>query len=128
MTATSERQDPSTAVVDDGPAPLRGRATARLAELARFGSVGALAYVVDVGLFNLLRFGPGEVLEHKPLTAKVIASAVATLVAWLGNRYWTFSGRRTRTPVRELVGFVAVNVIGIVAALGCLAFSHYVLG
>jgi putative flippase GtrA len=100
----------------------------RVAELLRFGSVGALAYLVDVGLFNLLRFGPGEVLEHKPLTAKVISVAVATLVAWLGNRYWTFSQRRTSHRGRELVAFVLVNIGGMVIAVGCLAVSHYVLG
>ena len=96
-------------------------------ELARFGSVGAVAYVVDVGLFNLLRFGPGGILEDKPLTAKVIAAAVATLVAWVGNRYWTFAARKTGTPLRELVGFFLVNGLGMLAAVGCLAFSHYVL-
>lgn len=99
----------------------------RLLELMRFGSVGAVAFVVDAGLFNLLRFGPGEVLGHKPLTAKVISVAVATLVAWLGNRYWTFSARRTATPARELVGFALVNVGGMAIAVACLAFSHYVL-
>ncbi|RYV51350.1 GtrA family protein [Pengzhenrongella frigida] len=102
-------------------------ARGRLAELARFGSVGAVAYVVDLGLFNLLRFGPGELLIHKPLTAKVISVAVATLVAWLGNRYWTFSSRRTSSPRRELAGFVVVNLGGLVIGVGCLAFSHYAL-
>ena len=100
----------------------------RVAELARFGSVGAVAYVVDLGLFNLLRFGPGELLFHKPLTAKVISVAVATLVAWIGNRYWTFSDRKTSSRGRELAGFVVVNVGGLVIGVGCLAFSHYVLG
>ena len=100
----------------------------RLAELMRFGSVGAVAYVVDAGLFNLLRFGPGELLEAKPLTAKVISVAVATLVAWLGNRHWTFSGRRTEGRLRELFAFALVNVGGMLIAVGCLAFSHYVLG
>lgn len=97
-------------------------------EVARFGSVGAFAYVVDVGVFNLLRFGPGELLGHKPLTAKVISVVVATLVAWLGNRYWTFAHRRTSSRSRELLLFAVVNVGGMAIALGCLAFSHYVLG
>ena len=101
---------------------------ARAAELARFGSVGAAAYVVDLGLFNLLRFGPGDLLGHKPLTAKVISVAVSTMVAWLGNRYWTFSDRRSSSRGRELAGFVVVNIGGMVIAVGCLAFSHYVLG
>jgi len=100
----------------------------RAAELLRFGSVGLLAYLVDVGVFNLLRFGPGELLGHKPLTAKVVSVAVATLVAWLGNRYWTFSHRRTTHRGRELVAFVLVNVGGMVISVGCLAVSHYVLG
>lgn len=104
----------------------------RLLELARFGSVGALAFVVDVGLFNLLRYGPGELLGHKPLTAKIVSVAVAVVVAWLGNRHWTYAGRRgapgSRPPAHELLGFAVVNVAGMAVAVVCLAVSHYVLG
>lgn len=100
----------------------------RIAELGRFGSVGAVAYVVDIGLFNLLRFGPGEVLGEKPLTAKVISVVVATLVSWLGNRYWTFAKQRTEGHLRELVMFGLVNGGGMLIAVACLWFSHYVLG
>ncbi|MBN0040940.1 GtrA family protein [Cellulosimicrobium cellulans] len=108
--------------------PRRERALARVRELAKFGSVGAVAYVVDLGLFNLLSFGPGEVLGHKPLTAKIVSVAVATLVAWVGNRYWTFSARRTQARGRELAAFVVVNVGGMLIAVGCLAISTYALG
>lgn len=101
---------------------------ARLVELIRFGFVGAIAYVVDTGLFNLLRFGPLPLLEHKPLTAKVVSVAVATVVAWVGNRYWTFAERRTASRGRELALFAAINVVGMAIAVGCLAFSHYLLG
>ena len=100
----------------------------RLTELLRFGSVGAAAYVVDVAVFNLLRFGPGELLGEKPLTAKVVSVTVATLVSWLGNRYWTFAGRGRYTRTRELIGFAAVNGVGMAIAVAALAFSHYVLG
>lgn len=112
----------------DAPAPGRRAAVlARIRELMRFGAVGGVAFVVDTGLFNLLRFGPGEVLEAKPITAKIISVAVATVVAWLGNRFWTFSDRRTDTQLREFAGFVVVNIGGMAIAIGCLAFSHYVL-
>lgn len=107
---------------------LRAAQAPRLAQLLRFGSVGAMAFVVDLGLFNLLRFGPGELLEAKPLTAKVISAAVATVVAWIGNRSWTFAETRTTRRVRELGIFTLVNLAGIGVALACLAFSHYVLG
>ena len=105
----------------------RSAALARLRELMRFGAVGGVAFVVDTGLFNLLRFGPGEILEAKPITAKIISVAVATVVSWLGNRFWTFSDRRTETRLREFAGFVVVNIGGMAIAIACLGFSHYVL-
>ncbi|WP_147918041.1 GtrA family protein [Ruania zhangjianzhongii] len=108
------------------------RLRAWLGELARFGTVGLLAFVVDIGLMNLLRFGPGELLGPKPLTAKVISVSVAMLVAWLGNRYWTFAAKRSAPTAaarsRELVQFVAVNLVGMAIGVGCLAISHYLLG
>jgi putative flippase GtrA len=97
-------------------------------ELVKFGLVGAIAYVVDVSLFNLLRFGGPGLLEDKPLTAKAVSVAVATVVAWLGNRYWTFRRRRRVSARRELVLFVVMNAAGMAIALACLAVSHYLLG
>lgn len=97
-------------------------------EVIKFGVVGAVAYVVDVTVFNLLRFGPGELLGDRPLTAKAVSVAVATCVAWYGNRQWTFRRRRTAAPVRELVQFFVINAIGLGIGLACLFVSHYVLG
>ncbi|PFG32494.1 GtrA family protein [Sanguibacter antarcticus] len=107
--------------------PPRGRRHTQILEVLRFGSVGGLAFVVDTGMFNLLRFGPGDLLEDKPITAKILSVAIATLVSWVGNRYWTFSDRRTPTRVRELMGFAVVNIGGMAIAVACLGFSHYVL-
>ncbi|WP_262348119.1 GtrA family protein [Cellulosimicrobium cellulans] len=104
--------------------PLRDRA----AELFRFGSVGTAAFVVDMGVYNLLRFGPVGLLQEKPLTARVIAVVLATLVSWLGSRHWTFAGQRTHRQGRELLLFGVINVLGIGITVGTLAFSHYVLG
>lgn len=98
-----------------------------LAELLKFGFVGGVAYVVDTGLFNLLMYGPGRLLLEHPTLAKVISASVATLVAWLGNRYWTFSGKRRQAAARELVMFVLVNVGGMVVTVATLWFSYYIL-
>jgi putative flippase GtrA len=111
------------------PSAIRAAALrARAYELARFLSVGGVAFVVDLGLFNLLRFGPGELLAHKPLTAKVISVAAATLVSWLGNRHWTFSHQRTSRRTRELSVFAAINLVCAAVPVLTLAFSHYTLG
>lgn len=128
---------PAPSTVPSSPVPsgspglierLRGAIDILIREVIKFGVVGAVAFVVDLGLFNLLRFAGGEgPLYDKPLTAKVISVAVATLVAWLGNRYWTFRHRRRAQAAHELALFVVFNVVGMLIALGCLGFSHYVL-
>lgn len=94
-------------------------------EMIKFGVVGAVAFVVDLGLANLLWH---TVLEDKVTTAKIISGAVATLVAWLGNRQWTFRHRRSR-PVHHEVGlFFGVNLVALGISAVTLAFSHYGLG
>lgn len=99
------------------------------AEIAKFGTVGIIAYVVDVGLFNLLVFGGGHgVLHDKPLTAKSISTIVAMAVSYLGNRQWTFRARGTHGFLRESAMFVAVNIVALAITLLPLALSRYVLG
>ena len=108
---------------------LRAAATALLAQLAKFGVVGGIAYVVDVGLFNLLCYlGSAPLLAGQPLLAKVISTGVATVVAWLGNRYWTFRHHRRPDATREFVLYLIMCMIGLLIALSCLWVSHYVLG
>lgn len=97
-------------------------------ELAKFGTVGGLAYVVDVGLFNLLRFAEWSPINDKPITAKLVSSVVATLFAYAGNRYWTFSHREAKSHAESLPLFFGLNLIGMAIAALCLGISHYVLG
>ena len=92
-------------------------------ELLKFGMVGGVAFIVDVGLFNLVLH-----LTEKPLTSKTVSTVAATTVAYIGNRYWTFR-RRTRSSVRrEYALFFVLNGVGLAIALTCLAISHYALG
>lgn len=92
-------------------------------EVMKFGVVGAVAYVVDVGVFNLALHA-----TDKPLTSKTISTVVATTVAYAGNRWWTFRHRNRAALHREYVLFFVLNGVGLVIALSCLAVSHYVLG
>lgn len=92
-------------------------------ELMKFGVVGGVAFVVDIGLFNLLLHA-----TDKPLTSKSISTVAATTVAYVGNRHWTFR-RRDRSGVRrEYTLFFLLNGVGLAIALTCLAISHYLLG
>jgi putative flippase GtrA len=94
----------------------------------KFGLVGAVGYVVDVSLFNVLRYaGNPGVLHHKPLTAKAISVAVATVFTYLGNRHWTWSNRERSGMRREMALFFLLNGVGLLISVGCLAVSHYLL-
>ncbi len=114
-------------------AKLRGTLDVVYREMLKFGAVGAVAFVVDVGLFNLLTSGlwPGDApppLDGHEKLAKVVSASLATVVAWLGNRYWSFRHRRRSARSREFATFVLMNAIAMVIAVLCLTVSHDVLG
>lgn len=101
-----------------------------LPELSKFGVVGLVGLVVDVGGFNLLRFGGGGVgpLHDYPLTAKLVAASLSTVASWLGHRYWTFRHSRRAEIHHEFLWFVFFCTIGTLIATGCLALTHYGFG
>lgn len=103
-------------------------AARRSPELVKFGLVGLIGYVVDIGVFNVLRYAGGAgPLEAKPLTAKALSVVAATLVTYAGNRHWTWRGRGRVQVHREYALFFALNAVGLAIALSCLFVSHYLL-
>ncbi|MBO1767814.1 GtrA family protein [Allobranchiibius sp. GilTou38] len=99
-----------------------------LRQAFRFGVVGIFGFAADVGGFNLLRSeGPGPLHDY-PISAKVISSIAGVIVAWLGNRYWTFRHTRRDRMHHEFLLFAVVSIVGIAIAAACLAVSHYLLG
>lgn len=106
----------------EAPRTLRARI---LGQLVSFGFIGALAFVVDLTVYNVVR---ATILQDSPIWSKVVSVAVATAVAWLGNRYLTFRRERSPYVFREGVLFAAVNVVGLLIAAACLFVSHYLLG
>lgn len=94
-------------------------------EVAKFGTVGAAAFVVDSAVFWWLMHGP---MEGSNVKAKIVAGAVATVFSWVANRYWTFRDKRQNNVVREAVMFVLMNIIGLGIQAGCVAIAQYGLG
>jgi putative flippase GtrA len=89
-------------------------------EIAKFGVVGAIGFVVQLGIQNALYPGHGV----GALTAVVIAYAIATVVTFVGNRHWTFRHRKGNGLGRlgqESVLFVLLNVVGIFIQVGVVA-------
>jgi len=100
-----------------------------LRDLIRFGMVGGLGFLVDVGLFNLLRVTVLSGDQHgAPLIAKSIALVAAIAVNWAGNRWWAFRDRRGERVGREALSFLALGIASSLVSLLCLGLSHYALG
>ena len=103
---------------------------ALVTQFGRFGVVGLVGLVIDVGVFNILRLTvlSPEALHEGPVIAKIISTSLAIIANWLGNRYWTFGRERRPHWLREALEFGLVSIGGLLIALGCLWVSHYALG
>jgi putative flippase GtrA len=93
-------------------------------EVAKFGTVGLLAYVIDTGTFNLLKYDGGPI-AHKVITDKIISTSIAATFAYFANRHWTWKARARTGLGREYTLFFIFNGIGLGIALACLATTHY---
>ena len=105
------------------PEPYRAVAV-KHRELVKFGIVGGTTWVIDTAVFLLLK---STVLEAKPLTAKIIAVVVATIVSYALNRGWSFRTRGGRETHHEALLFFLISGIGVAVYTGPLAVSRYLL-
>jgi putative flippase GtrA len=86
-------------------------------EAAKFGAVGLVGFVVSLGGADVLHFDAG-VGKYK---AVVVATIAATIVTFVGNRYWAFRHRERVGMGRETVLFFVFNAIGLAIQLACVA-------
>ena len=102
---------------------LRAKLGGLARELSKFGTVGGAAFVTDLIIFNVLLHAGTETL-----LAKTISTVVATTLAFLGNRFWTWRHRAHHHMARQYTTFFLLNGVGLSIGLACLAISHYGLG
>jgi putative flippase GtrA len=89
-----------------------------LKEVAAFGLVGAVGFVIDVTLFNVF-FHDGQIV------AKTISTTVATTVTYVGNRYFSFSHRARSGIGRETSIFFGINFVALVVSIVIIAIFEY---
>jgi putative flippase GtrA len=90
-------------------------------ELAKFGVVGLTGTVIDLGGADYLHVHLGI----GPMVAKGLSITAATIVTYLGSRFWTFRHRVNQALLREGALFVALNVIGLAIAEAVIAATTY---
>ena len=102
-------------------ASLRKRITDLIPELAKFGVVGAVGSVVDLGGAAYLHGAVGI----GPMVSKALSLTAATIITYLGSRFWTFRHRVNQALLREGMLFVALNLVGLAIAECVIAFVSY---
>ena len=105
------------------PKPLAD-ALRRHDEMAKFAIVGGTTFIVDTGIFYWLK---STLLESKPVTAKVISTAIATVLSYVLSRNWSFKTRGGRAGHHEAMLFFLISAIGVAITSAPLYVSRYAL-
>ncbi|MBW5483150.1 GtrA family protein [Streptomyces bambusae] len=93
-------------------------------EVAKFGAVGGLGVLVNLGVFNLIR----TTTDLQVGRANVIAITVAIVCNYIGFRYFTYRDRDKSGRKREMTLFLLFSLIGMVIETGILYAATYGFG
>ena len=93
-------------------------------EIAKFGVVGGVAFVLTTALNNLFHFSAGL----GPLTSFGLATIIAATLSYFANRHWTWRDRSDNGVRRELPMFLALSVVGLAVSELPVGVSEYLLG
>jgi putative flippase GtrA len=81
----------------------------------KFLVVGAVGAVVTIGGAEAMQIGGMD-----KYVAVTIATIVATVVTFVGNRYWTFSHRAGNGTAHESTMFFILNGVGLLIYYACI--------
>ena len=93
-------------------------------EFAKFAVIGVTGVFITNAVYDLMCLHLGL----RPVTATTIATVVAAVFTYLGNRYWSFRTRLRTGVMREIVVFASLNGAGLLIQDAAVAFNYYVLG
>ena len=91
-------------------------------QMAKFAIVGVLNTMVDFAVFQTLNLTLGWVYA-----AQVLGYTAGVINSYLWNSNWTFREQRTRS-LREIVLFIAVNLVSMGVSLGVIWLCREVFG
>jgi len=92
-------------------------------EFAKFAVVGVSGVLItNVAYRQLSVHGLG------PVTSATLATVVAAVGTYLGNRYWSFRARQRSAVPREVLVFGGLNAVGLLLQDLTVAVNSYVLG
>jgi putative flippase GtrA len=93
-------------------------------EVAKFGVVGAGAFVLTIALSNTFHFGA----NLGPLTSFGLATVIAAVASYFANRHWTWRHKINAGVRRELPLFLVLSAVGVAVSEIPVGISEYLLG
>jgi len=93
-------------------------------EGSKFLVIGGIGFVVAIGGADILHFDVGL----GKYTSVTVATIAATVVTFLGNRYWTFRHREGKGTAHESVMFFVLNGVGLLMQYACIGLVQDALG
>jgi len=102
-------------------ASLHRRLAHLIPELAKFGVVGLIGTIIDLGGADYLHVHMGL----GPMVSKALSITAATIVTYLGSRFWTFRHRVNQPLLREGILFAVLNLVGLAIAEVVIAITTY---
>jgi putative flippase GtrA len=103
---------------------LRSRLMLVRREIAKFGAVGAVGVLVNIGVFNLVRHST----ELQTVRASILATVVSIAFNYVGFRYFTYRDRDKAGRTKELSLFLLFSAVGLVIENGVLYLATYGFG
>jgi putative flippase GtrA len=93
-------------------------------EAAKFGVVGAIGFVVNLAGADVLRYDVGL----NKYVALTVATVLATIVTFVGNRHWAFRHRGGDGTTRESVLFFVLNGVALLIQYASVWVINDLLG
>lgn len=99
-----------------------------LYQLAKFGLVGGLNFLVDLGVLNLLIALSGVSSGFYAAIFKAVSFLVAVGSSFLWNKFWTFRALSTEHVGLQFAEFFSVTLVGFFINVGTFAFLNDFVG
>ncbi len=96
-------------------------------QIVKFGIVGGLNTMVDLGILNTLIWFTGLASGTPFVIFKTLSFSVAVTSSYFWNKYWTFNSYSERSA-NEFTKFILVNLVGLGINVGGASFLVNVIG
>lgn len=94
-----------------------------IGEFAKFAVIGITGVFITNAVYDLLYLHLGL----GPVTSTTVATIVAAIATYTGNRYWSFRTRQRTGIVREITIFAVLNGVGLLLQDATVAANYYLL-